>query len=397
MKKFFAIFLVMAATLACAQEAAQRVVGTVQAIEGNAVTVKSDTGAEVKFAVAENARIRRTTPGATDLKDAATIQFSELQKGDRVLARVTGAGPNLTATAIVVMKQEDVAAKQAKEKEDWTRRGVGGLVKSVDPASGEITVSTPGVGATKTIAVKVEKNTVVRRYAPDSVKFDDAKLSTIEEIKPGDQLRARGARNAEGTQITAEEIVAGTFRNVAGTVSSVDPASNTVMVMDLATKKPVAVKITPESQMHKLPQFVAMAIAMRLRGMSPEAMAGGNAAAGQGGGAPAAGERQGGTAAGAARRGEGGGPRGGPGAGGMNGGGRGGDIAQMLSRMPALTLAELQKGDALMIVTTQGNDKEVDAVTLLSGVEPILAAPNASQAQSILSPWNIGTGVPGEQ
>jgi hypothetical protein len=53
----------------------------------------------------------------------------------------------------------------------------------------------------------------------------------------------------------------------------------------------------------------------------------------------------------------------------------------------------LQKGDAVMIVTTpdaQGNG--VTAITLLAGVEPILqASPNG---QSILTPWSLG-GAPG--
>ena len=34
------------------------------------------------------------------------------------------------------------------------------------------------------------------------------------QIQPGDQLRARGEKSADGTEITAEEVVSGTFRNI---------------------------------------------------------------------------------------------------------------------------------------------------------------------------------------
>jgi hypothetical protein len=71
------------------------------------------------------------------------------------------------------------------------------------------------------------------------------------------------------------------------------------------------------------------------------------------------------------------------------------DLQQMLNRMPAVTLADLHKGDAVLIVTTQGTESDGGtAITLLSGVEPILqAAPNGSQAM-MLAPWSLG-GAPG--
>ena len=73
----------------------------------------------------------------------------------------------------------------------------------------------------------------------------------------------------------AQEIVSGSFRNIAGLVQSVDPAKNTITVMDLATKKPVTVRITNDSQMHKLPAQMAIFLAMRLKGLAPDASAAG--------------------------------------------------------------------------------------------------------------------------
>ena len=79
--------------------------------------------------------------------------------------------------------------------------------------------------------------------------------------------------------------------------------------------------------------------------------------------------------------------------GGMRQGGP--DFQQILSRMPSVALTDLHKGDAVLIVATQGAASGAGtAITLLSGVEPILqAAPNGSQAM-MLTPWSLG-GAPG--
>jgi hypothetical protein len=232
------------------------------------------------------------------------------------------------------------------------------------------------MGQKKEIVVHVSPATVIRRYAPDSVKFDDAKKSTLAEINPGDQLRARGSRNPENTAVTAEEIVSGAFRNLAGTVQAVDKSKNQLTLMDLATKKPVTVVIASDSQMRKLPEMMAQRIAARLKGTPAE-----NASADA---VPAANHGQQGNGPG--RQGAGNG-----GAGGAHS--NGGDVLQMiLSRAPAVQLTDLQKGDAVMLVATQGSGAAPPtAITLLAGVEPILSAsPKGSDASTILSPWNLG-------
>jgi len=362
--------------------ATAKAVGTIKALAGSTVTLAADTGSEVAIQVQESTRIVRLAPGQKDLKDATPIQLQDLQVGDRMLARgvASADGKALTAASIIVMTRADLAAKQQQDREDWQRRGVGGLVKSVDPAAGDITISVPAGAQSKNLAIHVTNNTIIRRYAPDSVKFDDAKPGTLAEIKPGDQLRARGTRSDDGSRLTADEIVSGTFRNIAGTVISTDAASRSVKVADLLSKKPLTVKVASDSQLRKLPPFVAQRIAMRLKG-------GGEAA-----GAPGAGSPAGGASAGVA-------PNAAPAA--ANAGPRrsGGppDFQQMLARLPAVTLSDLQKGDAVMIVTTEGSaNSEPTVITLLSGVETILtAAPNSSAAQ-LLSPWNIGGGAGAE-
>ena len=349
-----------------------RAVGTIKLIAGNTITVTTDTGSEVNVIIQPSTRLVRSVPGQTDLKSASPIQMPDLQVGDRLLAGGTAAqdGKSVLATTAIVMKKADIVEKQEQEREEWQKHGVGGVVKSVDAGTETIKVST-GTLAAENLTIRVSQNTIIRRYAPDSVKFDDAKPGTLDQIKTGDQLRARGTRSADRSELAADEIVSGTFRSIAGTVVGTDQGNNSVTVMDLATKRPVTLKITTDSQMHKLPPMVAQRVAMRLKG---------TAAGGPGGGA----------AGGSPRTANGEGPSPGNGPGQRPGGAP--DFQQMLSRMPAVTLADLQKGDALMIVATEGSaNSPSTAIILLSGVEPILtAAP--SQAGTILSPWNLSTG-----
>jgi len=351
-------------------------VGVVKAVSGNVITLTTDAGSTVNILVRDSTRLVRIAPGQKDLKDAVPIQLQEVQVSDRILARgkASDDGKSVEASSVVLMKESDVTAKQERDREDWQKRGVGGLVSKVDVGNGTITLSAAALSQAKPVTIHISKNTIIRRYSPDSVKFDDAKPGTLDQINAGDQLRARGERNPDGTELAADEVVSGTFRNVTGLVTSTDAGSNTITVTDLATKKPVTLRITADSQLRKLPPAFAQRIAQRLRGDNPDAAPGTPAS---GGSSPA--KADGNTASG-----NGGGSRpGGP-----------PDFQQMLKRMPAVTLADLLKGDAVMIVTTQGTaNTQPTAITLLSGVEPILSAsPNSNRAAMLLSPWNLGGG-----
>ncbi|HTZ81862.1 MAG TPA: DUF5666 domain-containing protein [Candidatus Acidoferrales bacterium] len=368
------------------QPAIAKRIGTIKAINGNALTLAPESGPEVPVTVEPNARLLRMTPGDKDLKNAASIQLQDLQVGDtvRVRGRASDDGKSIDALEVLVITRSAIDAVREQIQQDWQKRGLGGLVSSVDPAAGTVTVSVTGFGGKKSVVVHAAKNTIIRRYASDSVKFDDAKPGSLQEIHPGDQLRARGEKSADGLEMTAEEIVTGSFRNIAGTVISVDASAGTLNVQDLLTKKPIVVKITSDSQLHQLPAEFAQRIAMRLK----SSMAGGAASGSAGNHAEAA--------PGAGGPGRGGVPAGGANGGQMSGMHQGGapDFQQMLNRMPPVTLSDLHKGDAVLIVATEGSASSSTAITLLSGVEPILqAAPSGSQAM-MLTPWSLG-GAPG--
>jgi len=383
-----------------------KTVGTIKSVQAGSITVAAESGDEVTATLTESTKILRVPPGEKDLKNAVALQPQDLQPGDRVLVRGQSSSPSsnahaLTALAVIVMKQSDVAAKQQQQQEDWQKRGVGGLVTKADAATNTITISSSGTGPNKNIIVHLTANTIARRYAPGSVKFDDAKpqpaAQFMAEIKPGDQLRARCTRSADGSELAAEEIVAGSFRNIAGTIKSIDAANNTITVQDAITKSAVTVKVLADSQIKKLPPEMAQRIAMRLKAQAANA-SGDQAAAN----APDRGQRpsqsqskgEGQSAANAPAT-----PRnGGRGRYGADGQARSGgaagsgppDLQRMLSRLPNSALADLQKADAVMIVATEGAGSDAaTAITLLAGVDAILtASPNRSA--SLLSPWSFG-------
>jgi hypothetical protein len=371
--------ITIGATAARAQ-ATTRYLGTITVIAGDILTVKTDAGEVHQVQVPSTVAVKRIAPGQRDLSTAEAIQFGDLATGDRVLVKLD---PDATATTpqalqVIAVKQADVAMKQQKDREEWQRNGIGGLVKSVDTAS-SVVIVTSGAGASaKTITVHVAKATMLKRYAPGSVRFDEAQPAPIDAIQAGDQLRARGTKNADGTEIAAEEVVSGGFRNISGTVAATDTAGSTLTVKDLITKKTVTIHVTGETQLRRLPETMARMIAARLKGgaangaatgsstvqVRPESVAGNGKQSGGENGKQWQGRAQGGS----------------------NGNG---DMQQVLSRAPTVQLSELQKGEAVMLVSTQGAT-DVTAITLVAGVEPLLEAPAASQ--NLLSNWSMGSG-----
>src|SRR2546423_1876415 len=92
-----------------AQEAAPAAItkriGAIKAIDGSAITLTPDTGSDVTVSVSTTTRIVRIAPGEKSLKNAAPIQLSDLQVGDRVLigGKASEDAKSLVAASIVVM------------------------------------------------------------------------------------------------------------------------------------------------------------------------------------------------------------------------------------------------------------------------------------------------------
>ncbi len=208
-------------------------------------------------------------------------------------------------------------------------------------------------------------------------------------MQPGDTVRALGDKNEDGTRLKAEELVSGAFETIAGTVDSVDPATGEVHITNLQTKKPMVVRTNASTLLRRLDPQVAAMLARRLR---PDAAAGssGTVAANPGGGPP-------GTGAVARPDGGPGGPGGAGGFrggfGGPGGGAGGGDLQQILERMPQLSLSELKKGDAVIVSSSKGPaDSGITAFSFVAGVEPFLAAAPRTAGQVNLGSWNLDVG-----
>lgn len=337
-----------------------RVIGVVTETASGSVKVKTDAGEVFSVVFAPETRFQKIAPGERDLTKAQTIEAKEIAVGDRVLARGPVSEQTVAAAAVIVMSRDDLAQKQERERSEWVRHGVAGLVVSTDAAAKEIKIRIPSLmGEARVVAVALSEHTKFRRYAPDSVRFADALPSTLAEVKPGDQLRARGDKAEDGTRIAAEEVVTGSFQTVAATVVAV--RANEVQVKDLQSGKALTVTITPQATLRRLPAFGG--------GMGP---------GGPGGGVP-----------------PGNGPSQSMRPAGM--GGRMPDFQQMMERMPATTVAELKTGETILVSSTRGASAEhLTAITVLAGADTLLAMAQArAQRQggqaggAAMGSWNL--------
>ena len=199
-------------------------IGEVKAIDpaSNQLIVKTDAGSVVTVTVSDKTVYMRLAPGEKTLTNATKIAFADVAEGDRVWARgkVSEDLKSVPAAALIVMNKADIAKKQEAERAEWRRRGILGVVSAVNPETKEITISSRSMAGTQSVIIPVAEKVDMRRYAPDSIKFSDAKPGTINEVKVGDQLRALGERSPDGARFTAEKVVTGSFRTVAGTVTA---------------------------------------------------------------------------------------------------------------------------------------------------------------------------------
>jgi hypothetical protein len=402
---------------------ATRVFGKITSIDAPAgkLTVKTDGGSIVLVQINTDTTFERVPPGETDTKKAVAINLPDISVGDGVYARgrVAGDRKSVPAQKVIVVSQSEIAQKQERERAEWRKRGLTGIVESVNPQTKEITVTARTAEGQKPVIIAVNDKVKMRRYTPDSVRFSDAKKGSFEDLKVGDQVRAKGDRSPDGARFNAEELVSGAFRTAGGTIKTVNAETGEIQIEDIQTKQPLTIAVNKDSTLKRIPpDFMQM---MQGGGGGPQGQqvaaggpgggsGGGNnarpaSAAGQGSGNAAAassgqssqasGARQGATG-GAAAAGAGGG-QGGPGssagAGGPGGGQGGGfDIQRIIDNLPAVTLAELKPGDMILLSSTKGTDpSRATAITLVSGVGPLFAMMQARQGGPPNRPPNLGT------
>src|SRR5262249_24012689 len=227
-----------------------------------------------------------------------------------------------------VMSKGDIAEKKERERSEWTKRGIAGSVSAVNADTKEITVDARTAEGPKPIVVATTAETKFRRYAPDSVRFSDAQPGSFGDLKVGDELRALGTKSADGARFTPEEIVAGSFQTISGTITEIDAAKKEHKIKDLKSQKPVTIGVTKDSSMRRLtPEMVAA--------LSAPAKASG-------------------------------------------------DLQEMFDQLPAFTLSELKAGDSILISSRKGTDpSRVTAIAVVSGVGPLLQNTQTRRATAV--------------
>lgn len=356
------------------------IVGDVVTIGDKKFTVNAKTG-PVEVATTEATAFKRVSAENPSLSAATSGNASEIGVGDKLtISALLGAdGKTLTARTLYYMTKADIAAKNAKEAEAWRVRGITGKVISANAQTNQIVVETRTLTGSSNVTLTPKENAKFMRYAPDSIRFDEAVASSLAETKAGDMIRALGDKSVDGTSFSAEQIIAGSFQTIAGKVKSVDVEKNEVLIHDEQSKKDIVVVVGEQSVLKKFPVEQAEQLA-RFQGMGG-GMGGARPVGGGGrpgppvGGQPAA---QGPPAA----QGQPGAP-GQPGGRGMMGGrGGAGGVDDMFDRLPAITAAELKAGDMIAISSTKnGVNTRIKAIKLIAGVEPFLRMAQASAAQ----------------
>lgn len=365
--------------------AQNRLVGIVQTANSAAgeFTIKTDDGRNVMLKAEERASVLRIPPGETSAQSATKIALTDVSVGDRVFARgaLSADGQSFSARQIVVANQQAVAQTQEAQREDWQRRGVFGRIEAINSDRKEITIRTRGrEGAQQTVIVDASRAVRFMRNAPDSSRPQDAVVSSFSELRVGDQLRARGERSTDGTRVTAEEIVTSNVQRTGGTVQSVNASANEIVVRNEQTGQTQTIVIGQRSMLRRITPELASQMAER------------RAAAQAGSREERRGQRDGGAARpngqgagdGQRRRGQGG------------GGGRG--MQDMLQNLPAVTIAELKKGDMVIVTgSASGTDRSrMTAVTLITGDAEFLRRLIQLQGRPNRDGQNMSPGLPSD-
>jgi hypothetical protein len=265
------------------------------------------------------------------------------------------------------MTKGDLAKKADAERAEWRRRGILGVITALKPDTKEITISNRTMAGTQLVVIPITDKTEMRRYAPDSIKFGDAKPSQFSELKVGDQLRALGDRTEDPLRFNPQKVVTGSFRTVGGVVTAIDAATSEIKINELEKKTPLTIVIKQDAVLRRFPAEFGTGFGARTGGGGPAA---------QGGGAPAGGGQQ--AQGNASQRPQGAGPGGGPGRPGFN-------INDMLERLPTISIADVKVGDTIIVSSTQGVDPtRLTAISLVAGADTLLAMlaprPQAGQA-----------------
>jgi antitoxin (DNA-binding transcriptional repressor) of toxin-antitoxin stability system len=306
------------------------------------VIVTTAAGNQVTVTLGDRTVFMRIPPGEKTKDKFIKIAPTDFAPGDSVFARgrMSEDRKSMPALEFYVMSKGDIAEKRERERGEWSKRGISGTISAINAETKEISVDARTAEGPKPIVVPATAETKFRRYAPDSVRFDDAKSGTFADLKVGDQLRALGTKSADGARFTPEEIVTGSFQTITGTITEVDAEKKEIKIKDLQSQQPVTIALSNDSSLRQLtPEMVAA--------LSPAPAAKPDAAPKR-------------AAKGSS------------------------DLQEMFDQLPTFTLQELKPGDSILISSTKGADPtRVTAIAVVSGVGPLLQNSQTRRATAV--------------
>ena len=311
------------------------------------VIVTTSAGNQVTITLSDRTVFMRIPPGEKTKDKFIKISPTDFGVGDSVFARgrMSEDRKSMPALEFYVMSQGDIAQKRERERDEWRKRGIAGTISAVNADAKEITIDAHSAEGVKPVVIATTGDTKFRRYAPDSVRFSDAKPSAIADLKAGDQLRALGTKSADNARFSADEIVTGSFQTISGAITEVSTEKQEIKINDLQSKQPVTIVVSKDSQMKRLTPELLNAL------LPPKPGSGSNAAPSKGSG----------------------------------------DLQEMFDQLPAVTLAELKPGESILISSTKGADPaRVTAIAVVSGVGPLLQNQGGRPAAVSLGAMSVG-------
>ncbi|HYO62981.1 MAG TPA: hypothetical protein VER08_04920 [Pyrinomonadaceae bacterium] len=374
-----------------------RVVGEVTGVDAAAgrISVRAEGGEQFNVLTDERTAVLSLPPGSTDAARATRITLAGVAAGDRLFARgdTWADGRSLNARQVVVTKA--AASASSGGREDWRARGLNGRVAALDARSKRLTVATRGREGPEQLTIDASGAGVrFLRFAPDSVDVRNAVPGSFADIRVGDQLRALGARSADGAGFTPEEIVTGSLVRLGGTVAAVNAARGELTLKAADTNQTFTVAVGQRTTLRRVTAEQAAEFAQRAERRGQRRGEGGR----EGGERLSDEERARRREERRAQREREGGARPGDGArqGGGQGGGRGGRSLQaMFESLPAVTLADLKAGDTVLITGTTGADaSRLTAVSVLTGDADFLGRMMRGQGRAGRD--DMSPGLPGD-
>lgn len=333
--------------------AQSRIVGEVTAVDKTAgqVTIKTDAGESITIVTNAASSVLRLPAGETSAQKATKITLADIGLGARLFARgALAVGGKSLAASQVVVSGAAVSAGTAQnpqvQRGDARSRGLNGRITALNSDKKEISVQSRSREGVGTIMIQTSDGTRFFRYAPDSLDIKDASRSSFAGLKVGDQLRALGDTNEDGTRFTADEIISGLMSRTGGQVIAVTPAANEITVKNNQTGQTMTVAIGSRSMVRRVSAEDAASFEAS-RPARPDRQASGASSAGP----PDRPRERRERPAGEERR-----PRAGRG------------FQEIIANLPAIKLSDLKKGDTVFVSGTQGADaSHMTAVTLITG------------------------------